>query len=453
MTKERNEKLHKSKKEGIVINRMYVGNYLSDNLGHEVINLLKADNNRNYLYLNPYGNISKEASEFDYMLLVRHAGKDKVEIVGLAKGLTMFPCVTMAHKSLSDSEGEISKDFIKHHQYILEEDIKYDKIPIYKIFAKDKQQNIIVTCEADEVMIPKEEKRIFLQYAKKAISNEDLKDIETDDEIVLMLPGYNFSNQSLKTYIKPSSKNSEESRDYYKIKNKIIENSSLWDKEGVKKIDSEDLISLKPVSLFDICKIHNDENAISNALAYFMKKPEYRKLWQDFFINELNVPLSRNYNVKREYYINDGKKGRIDLLLEDDSNIVVIENKIKSDINSVKIGENESDQLKRYYEYITKHKVNQTPFFFILFPEYNKPHITEEMDKKYKKFTYKDIYDFLNREGIKEIVDKDANFRDFHNLLKRHTNPTPNGYLYDEMMSIFKTRLREDLSEQNASLT
>ena len=34
---------------GIVINRMYVGDYLSSNLGHEVINMYTADNGKHYL--------------------------------------------------------------------------------------------------------------------------------------------------------------------------------------------------------------------------------------------------------------------------------------------------------------------------------------------------------------------------------------------------------------------
>ncbi len=35
-----------TKAKGIVLNRMYVGDYLSSNLGHEVINLYQADNER-----------------------------------------------------------------------------------------------------------------------------------------------------------------------------------------------------------------------------------------------------------------------------------------------------------------------------------------------------------------------------------------------------------------------
>ncbi len=39
------------KKEGIVLNRMYVGKYIFDNLGHEIINMYAADNGFHYLYL------------------------------------------------------------------------------------------------------------------------------------------------------------------------------------------------------------------------------------------------------------------------------------------------------------------------------------------------------------------------------------------------------------------
>ena len=37
----------------ILLNRMYAGNYLNDdyNIGHEVINLFKDDNGRNYIYV------------------------------------------------------------------------------------------------------------------------------------------------------------------------------------------------------------------------------------------------------------------------------------------------------------------------------------------------------------------------------------------------------------------
>ena len=48
----------KNQGKAIVINRMYVGDYLSSNLGHEVINMYTADNDKHYLYLNAYGSFA-----------------------------------------------------------------------------------------------------------------------------------------------------------------------------------------------------------------------------------------------------------------------------------------------------------------------------------------------------------------------------------------------------------
>ena len=58
----------------VIINKMYVGGYLSegDNIGHEIINLYKADNGKNYIYLNSQGTIELSRGENSItVLLVR----------------------------------------------------------------------------------------------------------------------------------------------------------------------------------------------------------------------------------------------------------------------------------------------------------------------------------------------------------------------------------------------
>ena len=65
----------RSKKSGIVLNRMYTGSYLSTNLGHEVINMFQDDNGRHYLYLNAKGNYNEiHEGQISDMLLVRYTG-------------------------------------------------------------------------------------------------------------------------------------------------------------------------------------------------------------------------------------------------------------------------------------------------------------------------------------------------------------------------------------------
>ena len=75
----------KNEGKAIVINRMYVGDYLSSNLGHEVINMYTADNGNHYLYLNAYGNFSKEHTDkVGYMLLAKYYAEGVLEVIGKA---------------------------------------------------------------------------------------------------------------------------------------------------------------------------------------------------------------------------------------------------------------------------------------------------------------------------------------------------------------------------------
>lgn len=37
--------------ETIIIERMYAGKYIDDNIGHEIINTFKTDNDENYIYI------------------------------------------------------------------------------------------------------------------------------------------------------------------------------------------------------------------------------------------------------------------------------------------------------------------------------------------------------------------------------------------------------------------
>ena len=82
-----NKKIYQNCNE-IILNRMYVGEYLSKNIGHEIINLFKADNGNNYIYLNPYGSMSKEHNDkIKAILLVRYGGKNTMEILAKATDL------------------------------------------------------------------------------------------------------------------------------------------------------------------------------------------------------------------------------------------------------------------------------------------------------------------------------------------------------------------------------
>ena len=201
--------------------------------------------------------------------------------------------------------------------------------------------------------------------------------------------------------------------------------------------------------------MQNDENKFSNALSYFMM--QYPNLWRKFFLR-YKVDLGETFSVVREEAskIEDSKYnhkklpsgGRIDLMLRTDRAIVVIENKIKSDINSIE-EDCEGKQLRRYFNYAVwlSESKNSSDYkkerhFFILTPKYNQPSIEDkEMKELYSIITYADVYEYLT-ENFRSIQD-DSNFVAFYDAMYRHTLDNVNDYLYYEMQEKFFRRIEE----------
>ena len=287
--------------------------------------------------------------------------------------------------------------------------------------------------------------RIFLKYQKDAVNSFG------DKETVIAIRKHNLPKTSLKSYIYPEKEKSVPS-DYENIISNLINNVKLWTSEHDWKIKPGSKINKKEITLFEICQIQDDENRFSNAIAYFMTRPEYRSLWVDFF-KKIGIELGNDYQVEREASakIEDTEKsktlpngGRIDLLIKDDKNLIVIENKLKSDINTVEQDSRDcTTQLDRYVNYINWRISNEDTgrkgSFLILCPDYNRPELRES-EKIYKIVTYGDLYKYLSD---KPQVDKDNNFRAFKNAMLRHTYSTHNGYLYNEMLEKFERRISE----------
>ena len=442
---------------------MYVGDYLMSNLGHEVINLYQADNGCNYIYLNSTGDFVKaHQGRVEYMLFVKYYGKGEVEVIGMAKGLED---VYKAGYKLSEAyelNPEIHQsqlDFIR-----AEGGITYGGVSILDIFNGAEQQNVFITYKARKVYVPKEGKRLFIRfYSEKSVASACHHDPE---DIVIVLGGYQQAKASLKQYIYPEgtymgdiTKENipQKQEDYIRIYTGLIERTDLW-RESNNKVDDELLQGNKqsrPVSLFDICQIQNDENKFSNALSYFMLQPQYRQMWLRFFREKYGICLDKNYTITREEAskITDDSPlfkglasgGRIDLLIRDHNSFVVIENKIKSDINSVE-EDGEGLQLERYWNYITwlsqtKETTRTRKYAFILTPDYNIPNIPESMKEEYKIMTYSELYIFLTEN--KSIFGSDLNFCAFYDAMFRHTHKNVNDYLYYEMQEKFIRRIKE----------
>ena len=434
--------------KGIVLNRMDgSGEYLHTNLGHEIINFFQADNDNHYLYLNATGNFAKEhKNKIGHMLFVKYYDKGIVEVIGMATGLEDVPGANMPLKRDKKFK-EVDENIWKHQiDFINNEKVCYGGKSILDIFSGAEQQSIFITYKAEKVYRIKSSHRIFICFS--SVNSDANLPI---GGIVIKLSEINQAKTSLKQYIYPSNSDKD-----YEVLKKLIDDEYLW--ESVGKVDLDQYkASRQMISLFDICQIQNNENCFSNALAYFMMQPQYYELWVEFFEKfkideEFKINLDKDFSVEREAsakieedhneedHNTKPSGGRIDLLIRDGKNIIVIENKIKSDINSVAKDKFDCNQLDRYVNYIDWLKSeNEQGHFILLTPNYNVPTLKEEMRNIYKIVTYGEVYDFLS--DYKHKFENDSNFVAFFNAIKRHTFETENEYYFQEMMEKFYRRL------------
>ena len=231
-------------KSGIVINRMYVGDYLASNLGHEVINLYQADNGQNYIYLNSTGDFVKaHQGKIEYMLFVKYYGIGEVEVIGMAKGLHD---VYNAEHKFANKYGGVNEAILAEQKAFVEDEggISYGGVPLFDIFGKAGQQSVYITYKADKVYTPARGKRLFIRFR---ISDTTKYPIHSASDIVVELEGYQQAKASLKQYIYASGtydgditkKNLEEKRrDYANIRQMLIDDKSLWI-ESNNRVDDE----------------------------------------------------------------------------------------------------------------------------------------------------------------------------------------------------------------------
>jgi hypothetical protein len=454
----------KNKKDVIVINRMYVGDYLNSNLGHEVINMFTADDGKHYLYLNAYGSF---ASQWQYrignMLLTKYHSKNCVEVIGKAVGLKD---VYDYRKDGSNRDG----GDISNNQKGIIENISYGTVKLEKLFSDAERQSVYITFSADKVfrINSKDNKKIFIHYLpqKSVCQKSDIKVSEdkienairvSEDKIDVYLLNNKLALASLNQFVKNDNED-------YDILNDII-NDNLYDDFWF-ELNESDKVKLpenyfpRKDNIFDICQIQDNENCFSNALAYFMDK--YRELFIKFF-ERYEIKLLENFKIKREENAKITDKeykeqlkvqlhktdteiehkvdgGRIDILLKDSKNLIVIENKIKSDINSV-AGDTEDGQLKRYVNYAQWicENTNTQPYYFILTPDYNIPELSNEMKDIFKIVKFSELVICLEKDI--ELWKNDSNMLDFVETLKRHTKDNVNDYLYDEMLEKLYKRI------------
>ncbi|KUO64789.1 MAG: hypothetical protein APF84_02755 [Gracilibacter sp. BRH_c7a] len=404
----------------IIINKMYVGAYLSegDNIGHEIINLYKADDGKNYIYLNSQGTIELSHGENRItILLVRKFASKTYKVLAKAEGVTILDFADSKLPREERYKGQVALG------------LTYGGISLVDLFNENsyhgslqEEKNAYTTFVADKVIKPKNQ--IYITD-DASVSGDNTYFIRTNK---------GFGKQTLREFY-----NENEKPDSFADLNQIIENRELWEDANTTQAISE-LPELQKDPYFNFLKIirqEDNELAFSNMLAYFFDIN--REAFSRFAREVLNIEVQTDFTIERE-------KRNIDLLISDKNNAVVIENKIKSSINGIDdrhdiYSDQVQSQLKKYYQFVTSDDEyrNKTASCFIFSPNYNRIDLSKfSCGEKYTIVYYREIYNFFveNRSRYDGVL----YFDDFIKAMYKHTKDYDND-LEEEMQRRFQNTI------------
>ncbi len=400
----------------IMINHMFTGDYLDDNIGHEIINLFQTDDNQNYIYLCKDGRYTRDELP-QYVVQVRHHGTRMLEIINIAR--------------------------IERKVDVIEiPAIRYGEVSLIDIFESNKEQgtDTYATFKASEVIKPRAGLHKFITYegnrpkvsgaSHNLYSEIHLEEKRSDGK-------YRFDvGETLRNYIIPSSNTDS---DYVKLQNLIDEAfcSEEWEVvvEHVTALEEgEDYITPG-----DIYGIENLELPYSNAFSFFIRR--YPELLTGFCahlliedndnedLSALHLYLSSHPDAKLTVY---REWKNIDILIRvDDEWIIVVENKIFSDLNGRK--GKEITQLDKYHKLISESRMRGKKLFVLLTPDHNDIDITRY--HAWRKIHYSKVYQYLS--GVNAV---DEHLKGFTEMIRRHSNQD---YNYGVMKRRFEKVLRK----------
>lgn len=385
----------------IVLNKIFTGSFLSQNLGHELINFLVDDDNQRYIYLNPWGSRGDKASaetRFVFHIIESSLRNEKgiYELVAVSQ-------VDQQADVCYDEDREIEKrrsPIFNSHSFV---DIFY--------CGPDSDKAHVYTYKASRFYKPVEGKRIFIKVGRKKaemlVAGEDQNAINVS---LMCNPQHSICYADAtgkETY--SSQRNEFTDLDIlYRLLNPeqgiLIENN---DNVMIDEIDDEQCFAV----ISDRTKL---EDSTSNQISYFLQRdPHLAYLFLHDFLGVQTISPDERFDIIRE------KEKSIDLLFVSENHVVVVENKIDSGINGVSSARNGNgkyeSQLSKYFAHIsTGDKFRSIPHkhFFVLAPEYNT--ITQEelineyeCGDRYVLKTYNSLFDSLKR-AIYRPLGRDA---------------------------------------------
>lgn len=431
----------------ILLNKMYVGTYLSsknNNIGHEVINLIQTDEGENYISVMPDSIIGdSKIGRVKTVLLVRAYGIKLLEILAKAE-------VEDIGNNKKAFEYNYQVNYIKGNNDRNLKPITYGKQYLHEIYSQNNNvgngQGSLITFKVKKNGLHKVKhgERLFITTSK-----DQKEKYHNDDEkfrVVMIEEKKGFPPRNKPIYYCPNNEGYGELQE-------IIDDNNLWEQTNTTKKITDDyikeLLKNEEHSMIDILDKKDAENTYSNFFYHIFDS--HHELFKEFAKEVLNVDnLSDKFNIARE-------EARIDLLIYDKNNVIVIENKVKSDINGKAFDKNGkliTTQLDTYYKYVKNKPSNhddteewnkkfgtiksENKKFYIFVPKYNKiaqekqilleNYINDDKNAYYKVITYDKIYKFFDKDEIKSKYSSIPYYEEFLYALEKHKNDTDNHY-------------------------
>lgn len=388
----------------IILNHMFTGDYLNNNLGHEVINLFRDDNKQNNIYLCRDGKYSREDLP-KYVIQVRrpHLSVRTLEVINIATKLELFKGA--------------------------QEEVTYGRVPVTTLFSGNKeQQEVCITFRAGLVIKPMAPLYICYQgkeelpSANTIVLNEKVVDAKGE-----MTYSFNVSQQLREYFSDGDDYNTMDEfctkafEDFTHDKGWVQVDEDFRDE----KFGEKDF----PLLPADIYGIGTWELAYSNAFKHFLESNKtFLKVFCELCLRkylgkDITLPLlaaDAKVEIKREWQ-------HIDLLIEYDEYVFVIENKIFSDLNGKDKG-----QLGDYKTKIEKEETykDKDKIYILLTPNHNK---IESGDDSWRCVYYKDVY-----VECEKLTTSDEHFETFTRMIELHIE---DDYNYGAMKRRFKRAL------------
>lgn len=396
----------------VLISKMFAGKFNDNSIGHEVINFIKPDNsNDSYIYTPPNG----DSKKVDCVVLVGKAEDYAYPVLAIACEVEVAKLEDEENisyggkiiKEIDFGEEDFNKDVGRESSNILNK-----KNLTYKVL-----NNSLKKPKETIYIIPKLKDKRKIGVVKKRVKELDaskIKYVKLDD-------GNPQHDKCFCLCVE------EKNKKLYKL----IQDAKQWENYPLKKTNElKSKIQYKDDSFLSFIEKENSEQIYTNMICNVLNKASKRckKEFVDLLLQDVDKKDSLNFDnfdedfsVKKEKILKDSKyKGRMDLLIESSNLKIIIENKIKSDINGIFVeDEIEKSQIDKYKDYLKElcEKTEQKAkgLIFIFKPNYSKVK-SENVDKV---INYSELYDFFVKR--KKWFKNDKYFGEFINALAKQS--------------------------------